>query len=582
MQRSLRDRAWLAAAGGAQGLAIWTIVETWPGTQAAHAAALSALTLIAVAAVVFHFTWTPAARARALWLSFGVGAVYALVAAWIGWSLPVQDAAAHGDNERGATWFATSLVTLYVLGPFVQIYQRTGRTAFPYRDLFLNGWNNLFIAVVGALFVGAIWTVLLLSAALFNLIGIELFSDLLFEPVVVFALTGGASGFGIALGRESEQVLTTLRGVTLAVFRGLLLLVAFVALIFLFSLPFAGLDGLWSTNSASQLLLSLVALTVLFLNAVYQDGSSRQPLARAPQWMVHAALLAMPVYVAISIYGISLRIGQYGLTPPRFWGVLFAIVLGAYAVGYGLAVLRRGEPWLSLLRHVNRFVALLVVALGLLTHTPLLDPIAWSARSQFARLAEGRVEARDFDYGYLRFKLGREGSARLTELEALEGHAEIETIRDRAGRARTAQSYWQWQREHAPGIGPELFEVLPAGGALPEGLLEALLEDASELRLVFGPGACGEGGPCLAFRIDLDGEDPEEWILVVSQHHWSRLFAMAVTADGFASLGELQHGAGHISGSDLAQQLRALDFATSPARYRDLRIGETRYGLVSR
>ena len=51
------------------------------------------------------------------------------------------------------------------------------------------------------------------------------------------------------------------------------------------------------------------------------------------------------------------------------------------------------------------------------------DSEALAALCQFARLAEGRIQAEDFDYGYLRFELGRAGAARLAALEGLEAHA---------------------------------------------------------------------------------------------------------------------------------------------------------------
>jgi len=576
MDERLLERLALAAAGAAHGAALWLLVETWPEGPAARAVAAAGLTFLAVTALVLHFAWTGAARARLAALTLATGLVYAAVAGWVGWKLPTRGPEAWADEQRGVTWMLASLVTLYVLGPFLQIFQRTGRAHFPYRELFLHGWSNFFVALVALLFVGALWTVLLLWAALFDLVGIELFEDLFTEAPFVWTVTGGAAGFGIALGRESERVVGTLRGITLAVFRGLLPIVAFVALIFLATLPFTGLEGLWRTDRAAQILLAWVGLTVLFLNAVYQDGSG---VGLPPAWIrrgVEAALLAMTVFAGVAAYGIALRIGQYGLTPPRFWGVLFTLVLGGYALGYALAVVRQGAPWLRMVRAVNLAMALVVVALGLLTHTPALDPIAWSARSQVARLVEGRVAAEEFDYGYLRFQLGREGRRALERLEALEAHPELAEVRTGIAAARAAESYWDWQKRHGPGLALEDFRVLPPGTVLPEGLFEF----ARTQGVMWTGVPCDAPNYCAVFPAELDGRPPDEWVFVVAQPHWSHVVAVARTRAGYESLGPL-HSRGPVPGAEeIRESLEALRFGARKPRYRDVRIGDMRFGVT--
>lgn len=576
MGDQLRERLFLAAAGGAHGLAIWLLLESWPDSHTARAVAVSALTFLAVTAAVLHFAWTGRDPRRLAALAVGTGVIYAAVAGWVGGAMPVDHSVNPNSEERGVVWFATSVATLYVLGPFLQIYQHTGRVHFPYRDLFLHGWNNYFVALVGGLFVGALWSVLLLWAALFELIGIELFDDLFTEAAFAWPVSGAATGFGIALGRESERVVSTLRSITLAVFRGLLPLVSVVALIFLASLPFTGLESLWSTNHASQLLLTWVVLTVVFLNAVYQDGSQSEPLPAPIRRLVEAALLGMTVFVGISIYGISLRIGQYGLTPPRMWGLLFAIVLSGYAGGYALAVVRRGEPWLHTMRGVNLFVALLIVALGLGVHTPVLDPIGWSVSSQIGRLMDGRTSAADFDYGYLRFQLGLEGAAGLEALEAVEDHSELAALRDGLARARAAESYWQWKEHRGPALSREMIEVLPPGGELPDGLLDAARR---EDHLWVGD-SCQEARFCAAFSTDLDGREPAEWVLVVAYPTWSRLVVFAKDAEGFELLGRLRHDGPVPSSEGLERELQAMRVRPIEPLHRDLEIGERRYQFV--
>lgn len=353
-------------------------------------------------------------------------------------------------------------------------------------------------------------------------------------------------------------------------------MVCAVALVFLASLPFTGLDSLWSTNHASQLLLTWVALTVLFLNAVYQDGSGSASLPKPLERLVEASLLAITVFVGIAVYGISLRITQHGLTPTRMWGVLFAIVLGGYAGGYALAALRRGEPWLRTVPAVNRVVALLIVSLGLLVHTPLLDPVGWSARNQLGRLLDGRTTAADFDYGYLRFELGRDGAAALATLDGLEHHPDIDAIREGVATARAAGTHWEWTKDRGPALSHELFTVLPAGTELPDAVLSAARRRDEN----WIGDACKGVLFCAAFQTDLDGHPPDEWVLAIGADRWNQRWVFREAGDGYEYAGRLVPVGLSSGATDLEQDLKAMRIQPIEALYRDLRIGDTRYHLV--
>lgn len=577
------ERVKLAAIGAAQGVAIWLLIETWPEAHLARAAAVAALTFVAVASLVQHFAWTGRDGRRLLLLSLGTGVVYAAVAGWVGWSMPVVEGLSPTAADRSFVWFLISAATLYVLGPFLQILQRVGRLRFEYEALFEHSWNNFFVALVGALFVGALWTVLVMWGQLFELIGIGFFADLFEEEAFVWPVSGAAVGFGIALGRESERVVSTLRGITLAVFRGLLPLVCGVAIVFIASLPFTGLETLWETNHAAQLLLTWVGLTLLFLNAVYQDGKAE---SRPPTWIrriIEAGLLVMNGFVGIAAYGMSLRIDQYGLTPSRMWGVLVAVVLGGYAIGYGVAILRRQGSWLSGLRRVNLAIALVIVAIGLLAHTPVLDPVGWSVDSQIARLVDRRSPAAEFDYGYLRFMLGREGRAALDALEDLDSHPDIAAIREAVTRVHEAGSYWDWKTEHRFVFSREHFVTFPSSAELPVGVITAV----NESRISAGQ-SCDQALLCGAFAAELDGHPPEEWILVFTQKRWTRMLVFEAVDDVSSAdatynyLGPLDQVGEQLPPEKLRELLEAGEFTAAEPIHQDVSIGRQRFRVVPR
>ncbi len=308
----------MALVGALQGSALCALVEWWPDDPQRAAWFAAAGFLVSVSALVVHMAHTGRDASRLAALALGIGAAFAGVTLWVAGQLPAEGAPFAGDAWRVTSWLPASAVALFVLGPFVQIFQSTGRLHFPYSELYQASWNNFFVAGMGALFAGALWTVLFLWMRLFDLIGIEVFEDLFTDEWFAYPVTGGALAYGLAAGRESERILATLRGLTQSLFRALLPLVAGGTLAFLLSLPFTGLAPLFATQRAAAILLAWVAAFALLLNAVYLDGTTPPPYARTLRLLAESGVLALPLLAAIAGYALQLRTAQYGLTPERF------------------------------------------------------------------------------------------------------------------------------------------------------------------------------------------------------------------------------------------------------------------------
>lgn len=570
------DRLVLAAVGAIQGFAIWLLVDQWPETGRGSALFVALLSFVAVQGLVFHFAWSGQERARLVSLASAVALVYALVAYWVGAQLPAvgEGTIARGDTLRAVTWINTTGITLYILGPFLQIYQRIGRFRFPYPDLFVHAWSNFHIALVGLLFLGVLWAVLMLWAALFRLIDIDFFGELFTDDLFASIVSGGAIGFGLSLGREREKLVATLRTITLSVFRALLPLTALVALMFLAAVPFTGLEPLWETNRASYILLSWVLLTVLFLNAVYQDGSEGRPFIAPLRWMVEAALVAMVVFSGLALYGLGLRVGQYGLTPNRVYGLVATVILGLHAVGYAVAVARRRGPWLNLVQHVNLALAPVVVVLGLLLHTPVLDPLNWSARNQYQRLVNGDVSPAEFDFAYLRFRLGRAGARQLDRLDGLTDHPDAAAIRQAVARAREFPSYGQLGQ---PPLRLEDIDLYPAGSPWPAGLEEAMQTTLPGWR----QWPRGDKRNWVVLAVDLTPAPGLEYVAFSGGNGFNG-FAFEQDAEG-----AWHHFANYNAQSavDYDRFLRSVEsssFSPAPPDYPNLAVGEYRYGVMKR
>lgn len=336
-----------------------------------------------------------------------VSVALTLLAAWAMWS--ATGAPGLRSSEVLGPYGATTTLALFVALPWLQCRIEHGRWHAPYADLFEHAWQNALTLALALAFVGICWAVLTLWAELFALVEIGFFRDLFREPAFVYLATGGMAGFGILIARTQKKPIRIARRIVLAVFTGLLPLIAFIAVLFAASLVFTGLEPLWKTRHAAAILMWLVATTIVFANAVHQDGGNEAPY---PSWLrrvIDAGLLALPIFAAIALHALHLRIGQYGWTQERWWATLAGVVLAAYACGYAYAVVRRSGAWLAPLGKINIAMSLVVIALVAASNSWLLDPHRLVVNDQLARWQAERTDTRHLDLDHLRFDSGRRG-----------------------------------------------------------------------------------------------------------------------------------------------------------------------------
>ncbi len=515
-----------AAIGLAQGFTYWLhhlgqpFAEGW-----SSGCAMAVVVWVSVAGLAAQGAWTGRNPLRLFALCGSLGVPFALSAAWV-W------ADAHRvDRGLGIGRFPfTAFAAFYILLPFLQTFQRSGAARFPYSALFFHSWTNFFIGAMGLLYAMLLAIVLLLWGALFDLIGIEFFSKLFGEEWFVRMTYPTVFGWGIAAGRDGARFADAGRTAALAAFRFLLPLLAFVTFLFLAALVSTGLQPLWDTGHAAALLLALCLALVLFANAAFEDGARDPLLAPWARWVARAALVVLPLVAGVSCYAIWLRVDQYGLSPQRFLGSVFGAIALGYGFAYAFAALRWRTAWLAPLRRSNVVLALAVAATLLLLESPILDPLAWSARSQLDRLLSGRADPKTFDYANLRFQLGQPGLAALASLAQLEEHPELSEIR--AG----VKSAWELKRYAPPTAASRLLklELVGEAKALPDGLAESI---ADEDRL-----DCRKSR-CLVFAVELDRLEREEYCVVVGEREdlvdWWQSACFGQSETGWRRLGNL-------------------------------------------
>ena len=187
--------------------------------------------------------------------------------------------------------------------------------------------------------------------------------------------TAVAAGIGVQLAGLVENLQGALRRQLLTLFKWLAPLAALI--VGLFSIALLMKSGALFVHGRSAIeagwLLALVIANIYLLNAAYEDGSGEAPYPRLLGTLVR---LGVPLLAAIAIlatWALGLRIADYGLTVPRVWGLLVALIALSYSLGYAWAAFRPGA-WMARMGAVNVCVALGTAAVLAFMLTPVLSP----------------------------------------------------------------------------------------------------------------------------------------------------------------------------------------------------------------
>lgn len=562
-----RDRLVLVGVGVVQGVFFLIANLYWPAGGFERALMMAFVFFVAVIGLLLQFAWTGENESRLILLTVILGAIFALCTFWVWVHVPPGRGNDRGADARTMTWWLASFVALYIIGPYIQIYQRQGRATFPYTDLFFHSWGNFFIGATGLVYAWVFWTLMLLWGQLFKLIGINFFEKVFSSPRFTTLVLPIVFAYGVISGLEKARVIDTARGFVLTVFRFLLPLLCLISLLFLSALPFQGLKLLWDTDHASSLLISLIVLLILFFNAVFEDGEKAPPYLTPIRWGVEATFAALPIFSSIIFYSLHLRIDQYGFTPNRFYAAVFAVVTACYAIGYAVAVAVRRGPWMERVRPINMGLSFVIAAVALLLHTPILDPLAWSARSQYSRLVEERVDAEQFDYAYLRFHLGEEGQKVLDALERLDGHPKIEAIRKGVTNARGLNYYVRPERTN-PVLGDQHFLLANGLKSVPEGLIAFLAKNLPEYHREI----CVKAPSCHLFPVVLDDAEKPAYCLI-SDNSIVPKYCFVQVNGNWTRIGELEPW-DHKRDATIIEQLSKKGAEAVPSRYPDIKIGD--------
>lgn len=517
-------------------------------------------------------------RDRLFWQhAAGLTALMAPLSVWLGWK---ASGAPGLDGAAVVRPFAVSVaIGLFVALPWLQCRLAHRRWRAPYPDLFEHAWQNALTLALAGLFTALCWLILELWGGLFAMVRIQFFRQLFREAAFAYMATGTMVGLGILIGRTQHRAIQVMRQILFAFCKGLLPLLAFIALLFAASLPFTGLAPLWETRSAATLLISVIVLMVVFVNAVFQAGTGTRPYPAWLRRLAEAGLVVLPLYALLALYALWLRIDQYGWTADRFWMVLLALVAAGYAVGYAWSALRRRDGWLHPLTRINAGMSWAVMAVALIANTPLLDAQRITVGSQLQRLDDGRTPPDDMDLPHLRFETGRHGYQAAQSLRTHRLFAEDPARVSELDRVLARSHRWGGPApEHADtpatADGLRARVHMAVGSVVPD---DAWWEAHAAGAL--GNQTClGDHGTCVMLTPDLDGDGEREILLCQAAYNYGGDCAV------FARDGETWFWAatfplfrsGHENHLALLRELREGNISIQPNRWPDLRIGKGR------
>ena len=277
-----------------------------------------------------------------------------------------------------------------------------------YSSLYNYSFSSFCTLALSLFFSLCVWGLLMLWAALFQALNISFFFDLFTTPGFYYPVLTAANGFGIRLFDQSSQFLETINTILRTLIKYLLLILTAISLLFLAALPFTGLTPLWNSGG-SLLVLWIQALLLFFTNLVYQHKPSQQIYSVLQHRVIYCGLAVLPIYSAISCYGLWLRIDQYGLSLERLWGLLIWFILLLCSVAYTLGISRLRDRWLESLNWINVRLGLGVLGLLILVNSPILDFRKLTVASQVERFKQSNRNSDKLDIRYFKNDLARPG-----------------------------------------------------------------------------------------------------------------------------------------------------------------------------
>lgn len=374
------------------------------------------LNMLAGATIAFPLILLFIRRGAAPQKALLIAIASALVIAFCGYYAGLQSKPIDKISTSSITsvYVLCSLIIAFKVMIYAQLYLSNQKYTFS--NLYQHSWRTFIVGLESWIFTWLLFGILFLGAALFNIIGISVFSDLLDEAYITIPVFTLSFSFAINYFQNSEKVADTIASVLQAIIKFVLPLIAVILIGFAVSMLFTGIGSLWEDGPGSLLILWLQALALFFVNTVYMGTQKSSPYSKVLHKLVLTGIAFLPVYSVLASYGLWLRIDQYGLTPSRGFGMLVNLLIATFSFSYFVAIVKEKSNWYLLKNKINVFVGVAVVIICILLNTPILSMQKWSTYSQMSRLDLTQT-IEDYDMRFFKNNLGASGYEALAAIK---------------------------------------------------------------------------------------------------------------------------------------------------------------------
>lgn len=507
-------------------------------------------------------------KQRALW--YWMALIFVVVLAmsvWLKWQ--VEDSDKWRQHEVFMFYGWRLLLMAMLALPWIQYSLHVSReqARYPhfYRQLWLNALTLLIVFVANGLF----WLVLLLWSEMFKLVGIPFFSTLFFDTdwfgYVAFGLI---TALAVVLARTQSRLVTAVQKLLTFIATGLLPLVALLALMFILTLPFTGLEAISQRVSAAGLMSTLTLLLLLLIAIVREPQKEALPYPGALRYLIKCSLIVAPIYMLIAGWSLWVRIQQYGWTPERVYGVLVVVVLLVWSFGYLASILRRGRNPLELQGPVILGVSLLALGLLVLLSSPVIDAWRISVNSHMGLYHSGKIKPDQVSL-YMLDHSGKPGRA---ALEALQKDV---AFNQDSKRRRDLNSLLQGRRDPVKElIATQLVSkvVMAPGSQKPDDAFWAFVKTQG-YRIT----SCAEQNACVLVSQDLNADGHPEQVLYAFGDGESLVFGMQKNKWDLLAVATLPEG---FTKDKLLQAVANQQLGSTPRIWRDITIDGKRLPMT--
>lgn len=507
-------------------------------------------------------------KQRALW--YWMALIFVVVLAmsvWLKWQ--VEDSDKWRQHEVFMFYGWRLLLMAMLALPWIQYSLHVSReqARYPhfYRQLWLNALTLLIVFVANGLF----WLVFLLWSEMFKLVGIPFFSTLFFDTdwfgYVAFGLI---TALAVLLARTQSRLVTAVQKLLTFIATGLLPLVALLALMFILTLPFTGLEAISQRVSAAGLMSTLTLLLLLLMAIVREPQKEALPYPGALRYLIKCSLIVAPIYMLIAGWSLWVRIQQYGWTPERLYGVLVVVVLLVWSFGYLASILRRGRNPLELQGPAILGVSLLALGLLVLLSSPVIDAWRISVNSHMGLYHSGKIKPDQVSL-YMLDHSGKPGRA---ALEALQKDV---AFNQDSKRRRDLNSLLQGRRDPVKELtATQLVSkvVMAPGSQKPDDAFWAFVKTQG-YRIT----SCAEQNACVLVSQDLNADGHPEQVLYAFGDGESLVFGMQKNKWDLLAVAKLPEG---FTKDKLLQAVANQQLGSAPRIWRDITIDGKRLPMT--